>query len=561
MYYTMIVAAPGQNHIYRLKLHSARCTYHIRANEIYSSLTNSPAIICNMDSMSAARLQERQRSFMSGSGLEEQTRRREQFSVDLRKQKRLEQTCKRRRLAASNGQALPDLSDLLQQTFPDLLNPAYSDLEKLRKLRDFLEPSQSPEQVLKAVSVIRIAVTASSSPPVDLAIQAGLASPLLRLIQSGSLDIMREASWAVCNLLSGSHDCTAEILSSGGLQILVSLLETEDALLREHAVWSLGNIAGDCPEYRKMVLEAGALWKIMKIGREQLGENGRIDLLRVIIWAVYCMLSGKSEPAEQLLGLLPDIQAFCALEDVSLRKDLLWILAYLTDTGEKLCAGVMHHDLGKFAIETLQANEASYYMPAVRILGNVVAGDHSLTQMIMELGLLDVLLPLVQCREYSVRKEVQWTLSNVTAGTAEQRQLFISHSIAREALIGFQDPVEAVRLETSWVYHNLVSAGSRAQSLYLFDLGIFPLLKDRFQDDPRLVRNLLVIIYKVLDAGWLQSQLTGSPNNPVTEQFVASECYMALENLMQANVDENSGFALELLDTFFGVEEESNRFD
>ena len=36
---------------------------------------------------------------------------------------------------------------------------------------------------------------------------------------------------------------------------------------------------------------------------------------------------------------------------------------------------------------------------------------------------------------------------------------------------------------------------------------------------------------------------------------------MALENLMQANVNENSGFALELLDTFFGVEEESNRFD
>lgn len=496
---------------------------------------------------------------MSGNGLEEQTRRREQFAVDLRKQKRLEQTCKRRLMAVNNGQALPDLSELLQQTFPDLLNPAYSDLERLRKLGDFLAPNQSPELIYKAVSVIRVAVTSTLTPPIELLIQAGLASPLLRLVQSGSLDMMREASWAVCNLLSGSHVCTEEIVNLGGLQVLLTLLETEDAVLREHVIWGLGNIAGDCQEYRKMVLDAGVLWKIVKIGRGLLGDSGRIDLLRVITWAVFCMLSGKLVPAEQLLGILPDIQAFCQIEDLALRKDLLWILAYITETDEKLCVEIVKLGLCELAVQALRANEETHIMPSVRLLGNIAAGDNALTQKTLEQGLLDVFFPLVQFRDYSIRKEVQWTLSNITAGTSAQRDFFLNHPIAREALIGFQDPVEAVRLETSWVYHNLAAAGSQMQCLSLFDLGIIPQLRDRFQDDPRLVRNLLVIIYKLLDAGYALSQRTGSPHSPVTEQLIASGCHQQLESLMQADLGVNSEAALQLLDTFFGMEEESNR--
>jgi len=303
-----------------------------------------------------------------------------------------------------------------------------------------------------------------------------------------------------------------------------------------------------------MVIDVGGVEKIIAVGRKLLGEMGKVDLLRVITWTLYCLLSGKLVPTAQLLAILPDIQTFSLIEDVSLRKDLLWILAHMTDNEEEVCKQVVELGIEEFAFQALRLNEETFVMPAVRMLGNIVSGDNVLTHRLLELGLLDVFLPLVQHRDYTIRKEVQWTLSNITAGTSEQRDLFLTHAIAREALIGFQDPAEAVRLETSWVYHNLASAGTEQHILALFDLGIILLFRDLFRDDPRLIRNLLIIIYKLLEAAYHMSLRTGNSHNPIMEQLVASGCYLEMEKLMQEGVGSNSEAALQLLDTFFSVE-------
>ena len=498
---------------------------------------------------------------MSGGGLEEQVLRREKFAVELRKQKRLEQSSKRRRMAASSGQSVPELGELLQRTFPDLYHSESSDLERLKKLGLCLSATQPADVILQAVMVIRGLVASTSTLPIDLLIQAGLAPPLLRLTQSGSLDIMREASWAVCNLLSGSHECTEVIVSLGGLQVLMNLLGTEDALLLEHGIWGLGNMVGDCSEYRKMALDAGVLEKILAIGKGLMGKVGQMDLMRIVSWAILNLLSGKTISPSHFMSILPDLQAFCQVEDLSLRKDLLWILAYNTDGEEEICERVLEVGLAGFALQALRLNDDNLVMPATRILGNIAAGNNLLTQQVLELGLLDVLLPLVQHRDYTIRKEIQWILSNITAGTSDQRSLYLAHSICQEALFGFKDPTEAVRLEASWVYYNLTTAGTPTDLLRTFDLGIILLFQDRFHDDPRLVRNLLLIIYKLLEAGYRMSQSTGNPQNPVAEQLVASGCYEEMEKLTHTDEGQNSEIALHILDMYFSVDGQENRFE
>lgn len=46
---------------------------------------------------------------------------------------------------------------------------------------------------------------------------------------------------------------------SGALPILIGLINSPAANVREQAAWALGNIAGDSVEYRDAIIDAGAI--------------------------------------------------------------------------------------------------------------------------------------------------------------------------------------------------------------------------------------------------------------------------------------------------------------
>lgn len=72
----------------------------------------------------------------------------------------------------------------------------------------------------------------------------------------------------------------------------------------------------------------------------------------------------------------------------------------------------------------------SVLVPALRTVGNIVTGDDSQTQTVINSGALSCLLVLLtSSQKKSIKKEACWTISNITAGTREQIQAVMDAGI------------------------------------------------------------------------------------------------------------------------------------
>ena len=478
-------------------------------------------------------------------GVEDGRRNRQNVSIAIRKNKAYNQIQSRRRVDtiadAVESAITPNNAVIAEtKTSPDLGSA----------ILDIYSPVQS--QVYEAAVKIRKFLSIQKSPPIQVIVNTGVVPRLVELLkQEESTEIQFESAWALTNIASGTSTDTKLVVECGSIPVFVHLLKSPNINVREQALWALGNITGDCIQYRDMVLQLGGITDLLDILQNH--THYKTSLIRNGAWALSNFCRGHPTPDIQFV--LPTIPVLCTLiqyPDSDVVTDVCWTLSYLTTGPPDVAQIIMDSGIYGFIVTLLGYNNENVQIGALRTVGNIVAGTDEQTEILMIYGLLPKLLDLIGSRNKTLVKESCWALSNITAGTKSQIQQVIDTGVFSRLCMLQQSPNFEIRKEASHVMHKALTGGTPEQIVQIVKSGCIPVLcHNLYENDVELQMLALDSLWFVLDVGRI---LVGDPN-AYCEYFEEFGGIDHLENLTISDNPDVARKAISIIDTYFGEEE------
>jgi len=245
------------------------------------------------------------------------------------------------------------------------------------------------------------------------------------------------------------------------------LNSSNDLAVVEQVAWAIGNIAGDSVESRNILLSLGTVPALIEaVAKYEASTNNVNSLMTNLTWSLSNIVRQKMPNSSDIVtAVLPTLTRLLMLQDNNIISDACWAFSYLTQQGHIgpiLDTGIVCQRL----VELISIPERSdkILIPAVRTIGNIVSGDESETDAIINCNALPAMLGLLNHEKTTLRKEVCWAISNIAAGNSEQVQKIIDCQGLINKLVSLlkTDKFE-IKKECSWALSNLTTTCSPEQ--------------------------------------------------------------------------------------------------
>lgn len=506
------------------------------------------------------------RQLKKGIDADESRRRREETSVELRKNKREEQINKRRMMTpgaapASSGSNKFDegRSGSQQQRSADVM-------EKLRALPALVAGVMSEDggAQLEATMSFRKLLSIERNPPIQEVIDCNVVPRLVQFLTYSHAPVLQfEAAWALTNIASGTSKHTKVVIDHGAIRIFVELLRSPNEDVREQAIWALGNIAGDSAQCRDLVLRANAMQYVLELCQ----PTAKISLLRNAVWTLSNFCRGKPQPPFDLVRpALPVLAQLIWSKDDEILTDACWALSYLSDDNgphnEKIQA-VISAGVCRRLVELLMHKSPNVKTPALRTVGNIVTGDDLQTQVVMNCSVLPCLNALLVNPKKGIRKEACWTISNITAGNPDQIEAVIKGNLIPPLVNILKVEEFDIQKEAAWAISNATSGGRDEQIRYLVDQHVIqPLCNLLLCPDPKIILVALEGIENILRVGKADADRTGAgAKNQYAYEVEACNGLDSIEALQRHENEEIFDKAVKILKNYYERDEEDEEED
>jgi len=329
-----------------------------------------------------------------------------------------------------------------------------------------------------------------------------------------------EATWSLTNIASGTSAHTLLVVRAGALAPLIRLLDSSSVEIREQAVWAIGNIAGDSPELRDDVLAHGIVPILTRRLDAELSAPARRQhpsLMRNAVWTIANLCRGKPPPAfNKVRGVIPVLGRAIETTDAEMQADACWALNYLGDGDHERIQALVDAGVCARLVELMEHPAQTVKTPALRAVGNVVTGDDTQTEHVLSLGALGRLRNLLVDSRHTIRGEACWTISNITAGNHTQIQKVMNADVIPRLIDCAKDEEAYVAKEAVWAITNATSGGTTEQVITLGRQGCIPGLVHALENAEELNNRVIVVALE----GISNFLTAGDLRDPSNNEFV-----------------------------------------
>jgi importin subunit alpha-1 len=204
---------------------------------------------------------------------------------------------------------------------------------------------------------------------------------------------------------------------------------------------------------------------------------------------------------------------------------------------------------------------ASVQTPALRAIGNIVTGDDSVTQHVVDIGVLGSLKSLLSSPKQAIQKEACWAVSNITAGTLPQIRAVYENQIFPILIHILANSEPKTKREACWALCNATSCFETAPDIirYLVSERIIPPLCAMLRtSDSKILQVAMDGIENILQVG---EQDAIHREDGINQYAAEVEDVGAMDDLYELQSHYDSNIYLKskaVIEKFFGEDEEIN---
>eukprot|EP00053_Salpingoeca_punica_P014587 m.132916 g.132916 ORF g.132916 m.132916 type:complete len:563 (+) comp16499_c0_seq1:221-1909(+) len=389
---------------------------------------------------------------------------------------------------------------------------------------------------LQILTDIRRRLSAFNS-PVSSAIDAGLLRAMTRWLMRFDLgDLQCECLYILGSVAASKIAHTLAVIESGMIPTLISMLESTNRTVRTQACWILGNIAGDAPAHRNVILYLGAAMQFARL----MQETTDVHDYRETMWAASSLCRGVPLPdPECVMPMIPHLIKAATSPDSEICSYAAWSLAHLVSSpGSSFIDILLQHGAAKVLVDLLLEGRAGW--PALQALGGIALG----TAQQQEAMMTDDFWRIIKETAFHSKRmtrEAMFVLTNIAEGPKFE-ELF-RQGIVDLLLMPRAEHDDAVYKEMMWIVRHLLNHRVFQYTQLLVKMGCVEFFVPAiFFTDEVSVRLYIESVQSLAHVGW---NLTSGSENPY-EALVMNTLYKVIqEHLNREQLDERSRGRLE----------------